>query len=237
MPLSFPYQIRRSKRAKKARIVVSMAKVEVVVPMRMSESVINQFVMAKQDWIIKALESVRFRQQSIVSFAPDRYENGVIIPFQGEKFQLTVFPTTLKRIKVKFNAGFFIYSPPLAGAEASEAIRKALVRWMQQRAKSVAEVLVKKYVDRFRLSPGTIRIKAQKSRWGSCGINNDINLNWVLILALVKVFEYVVVHELCHIRFRNHSTDFWTLVADLFPDYQQQRAWLKEYGASLMLGL
>jgi predicted metal-dependent hydrolase len=82
-----------------------------------------------------------------------------------------------------------------------------------------------------------LRIKTQKSRWGSCGPNNDINLNWLLMLAPAAALEYVVVHELCHIKHKNHSAAFWQLVAEHLPNYQQQRHWLKQHGARVMQGL
>ena len=87
------------------------------------------------------------------------------------------------------------------------------------------------------VAPRSLKIKTQKSRWGSCGPNNDINMNWLLMLAPPEAMEYVVVHELCHIIHKNHSKDFWGLVAEHLPAYQQQRLWLKQQGVSLMKGL
>ncbi|MDD5272957.1 MAG: M48 family metallopeptidase, partial [Methylovulum sp.] len=84
------------------------------------------------------------------------------------------------------------------------------------------------------LLPRSVIIKTQKSRWGSCGIHNDININWLLIMAPPEVLEYVVVHELCHIQVRNHSAQFWALVAEHLPDYQSPRQWLKQQGGDLM---
>ena len=73
----------------------------------------------------------------------------------------------------------------------------------------------------------------QKTLWGSCSPKDVISLNWRLIAAPREVFEYVVVHELCHLRERNHSSRFWGLVEELMPDYRERRAWLKEHGVGL----
>jgi predicted metal-dependent hydrolase len=73
-----------------------------------------------------------------------------------------------------------------------------------------------------------------KTRWGSCGPRNDININWLLAFAPETVLEYVVVHELCHIRERNHSMAFWSLVAKHLSNYAQERRWLHAHGAGLM---
>ena len=137
-----------------------------------------------------------------------------------------------------FEQGFIAYVPDtLKSVDLSTKIRQALIAWMGQAAARQAVTTMDHYAPLYQLSPRSITIKAVKSRWGSCGIHNDINLNWLLILAPAEVFEYVVIHELCHIEQRNHSAAFWTLVARHCPDYKQRRLWLKQNGASLMLGL
>lgn len=238
MQLPFSYKIRRSHRAKKARIIVSPAKVEVVAPLRMSERVIKNFVYEKRQWISNALGEMELRRHTVKSLAPDSYCHGAEIPYRGDQYKLSLQPTRLKRIKIDFNDEFTAYVPAsMTGSEQDQAIRQAIVGWMKKQAKSTAEIVVQRHGERFQLFPRTIRIKTQKSRWGSCGIHNDINLNWVLILAPPEVYEYVIVHELCHIKHRNHSPDFWALVSDHMPNYQQQRVWLNENGAGLMQGL
>jgi predicted metal-dependent hydrolase len=72
------------------------------------------------------------------------------------------------------------------------------------------------------------------TRWGSCGPKGDININWLLALAPESVLEYVVVHEICHLRERNHSAAFWALVAQHLPHYAKERAWVKAHGGALM---
>ena len=108
---------------------------------------------------------------------------------------------------------------------------------MKNQARLQANFLIEKHGGSLALYPRSLKIKTQKSRWGSCGPNNDINLNWLLMLAPPSALEYVIVHELCHIKHKNHSRDFWDLVTQHFPDYREQRRWLKQHGASLMKGL
>ena len=96
--------------------------------------------------------------------------------------------------------------------------------------------LVKQHAAKHQLVPRTLNIKNQKSRWGSCGIHNDIQINALLIIAPPAVLEYVVVHELCHIQIRNHSPQFWALVFDHLPDYKTPHSWLKQHGSRLMQG-
>ena len=75
-----------------------------------------------------------------------------------------------------------------------------------------------------------ITIKEQKTRWGSCSNSHNLNFNWKLVLAPPEVLDYVVVHELCHIKEMNHSNAFWSEVEKVLPDYKTRRTWLKENG-------
>ncbi|NOR81656.1 MAG: DUF45 domain-containing protein [Methyloprofundus sp.] len=232
------YYIRRSQRARRARIVVTADKVEVVAPLRMPEKQIQQFMQAKQLWIESAKNKVQQHVDNIVSFAPESYQHGALIPYQGKQYRLQVKISQEKKINIAFEQTFVAYVPEgLKGLEQSEKIRIALLAWMGQAAAAQAVKTMNHYTPLYQLNPRSIVIKTQKSRWGSCGIHNDINLNWLLILAPAEVFEYVVIHELCHIEQRNHSAAFWALVARHCPDYKQRRLWLKQHGASLMLGL
>ena len=236
--LPFNYHIRRSKRVKTLRIVVTPGTVEVVAPLKMPKHRIHSFVQDKHGWVTRTKEKIERSQQQIKSFAPTLYSDGVEIPFQGGKFPLTVHRTESSSMNVEYKQSFIVSVPySISKENYSAEIRQCLINWMEKAAKIVAENYVLQHAERCKLKPRSIKIKKQTGRWGSCGIHNDINLNWLLILAPPGVFEYVVVHELCHIRHRNHSTDFWNLVAIHMPEFQEQKKWLRQHGASLMLGL
>lgn len=236
--LPFNYHIRRSGRAQKARIIVTPTKVEVVAPHAMQENRIHRFVQEKRDWIVETLGKIARQMQAGGLFAPPHFCDGALIPFRGERYRLRTAPTHLKRVKIEFDAGFMAFVPEtLAADQHQQHIKTALTRWLWRRAEEDARRLLQPHMPRFNLTPRSVNIRTQKSRWGSCGIHNDLQLNWLLILAPSEVFEYVLVHELCHIRYKNHSRDFWNLVAEHLPDYKQRRAWLKTHGAGLMQGL
>lgn len=235
--LPFSYAIRRSLRAAKVRIVVKPGKVEVVAPLKALEANIHQFVLSQRQWVIQALAKMAAAAQ-IANLAPQRYHDGVQVPYQGGYFRLTLKPSKLKRIKIEFNAGFIALMPDtLPAREQSELLRTALINWFKKQARIQVDLQITKHAGKHNLHPRSISIKQQKSRWGSCGAHNDIAINWLLLLAPSEILEYVVVHELCHILEKNHSPRFWALVADHLPNYRQHRRWLKTHGDQLMKGL
>lgn len=237
--VAFDYQIRRSACARKTRIVVTNDKIEVVAPLTIGEQALHDFVHVKRDWIQAALGKIQRQHASLKKLAPEIYRSGVEVPYQGGLYALTVQSEATRQSSVEFSAqsGFTVSLPDSEQGADSDKIRAALAAWMKQQAGEKAVRYIRMHADKHGLHPRSLRIKVQKSRWGSCGINDDINLNWLLILAPPKVMEYVVVHELCHLHYRNHSQHFWLLVADHMPDYQRYRNWLGENGQRLMLGL
>ena len=93
------------------------------------------------------------------------------------------------------------------------------------------------YAKQLDVTFGRITIRSQHTRWGSCSASGNLSFNCLLMLAPEEVQNYVVVHELCHRKQMNHSPAFWAEVETILPDYRQQKAWLKEHGASLLARL
>ena len=207
-------------------------------PLLVSKRKIHAFVKAQQNWIASAREKIEARKP-IEKLVPTIYKNGVEVPYLGKQTQLRLISCPSKRVKIEFNKQKIdVFLPvEIAEQDRSEFVRLSLISWMKNQAKKEVMGFVNLHSEKYHLYPRFIRIKTQKSRWGSCGIHNDINLNWLLILAPPQVMEYVVVHELCHIKERNHSARFWHLVESHLPDYQIQRNWLKKEGSRLMLGI
>jgi predicted metal-dependent hydrolase len=84
------------------------------------------------------------------------------------------------------------------------------------------------------VAPKRVQIRDQRSRWGSCSTTGTLSFNWRLVLAPLEVLDYIVVHELCHMREPNHSRRFWKLVEARRPDWRAQRDWLDQHGPELM---
>ena len=90
------------------------------------------------------------------------------------------------------------------------------------------------YAEKLQVRPGQLTLRNQRSKWGSCSASGNLSFNIMLMLAPEDVRDYVIVHELCHLRHMNHSPEFWAEVARLMPDYQEKRRWLKEHGETIM---
>jgi len=101
-------------------------------------------------------------------------------------------------------------------------------------ARELISALAEEEAERLGLGYRRIRIGDQRTVWGSCSSAGTLSFNWRLVLAPLEVLDYVVVHELCHLRVPNHSKSFWTLVEASRPGWRQQREWLRDRGPELL---
>ena len=120
-------------------------------------------------------------------------------------------------------------------SEKSQAkeLSKQEIKYLVTKAKRVIPQRVNYYAEKMGLSYGRITIRLQKSRWGSCSGKGNLNFNCLLVKAPEEVMDYVVVHELCHLKEMNHSPRFWSEVEKVLPDYRERRKWLKDHGREL----
>ncbi|MCC7352911.1 MAG: M48 family metallopeptidase, partial [Anaerolineae bacterium] len=117
-----------------------------------------------------------------------------------------------------------------------ERVRNALVAWYRRQAETFLGEQVEHYAAQTGLRPKSIEIVAWRRRWGDCkGTAQVVRFNWRIVQSPLTVVDYLVVHELAHLREPNHSRRFWSLVGSVLPDYKQARRWLKDWGAPLLL--
>ncbi len=228
---SIPYTIRRSPRARRLRLVVAPGRVEVVAPSRLSARQIEAFVHAKRRWLHEKTRALRERA---LDSMPERYVSGTSILFRGRFRRLWVDSAATTEPSLRYASAFHVTVPSeVTGAEREALVRDLVVGWLRSRAHEEALEIVRRYAERLGAAPKRIRIGNQKTLWGSCSSRGTISLNWRLMAAPKPIYEYVVVHELCHLRERNHGPRFWRLVGTLMPDYRERRAWLKKHGVAL----
>ena len=117
--------------------------------------------------------------------------------------------------------------------ECGPALSAAEVRALGEKALEVLPAKAALWARRLGVRYGNVTIRCQKTRWGSCSSQGNLNFNCLLMLCPEKVQDYVVIHELCHRLEMNHSARFWAHVGRMMPDYREARAWLKEHGSAL----
>ena len=120
---------------------------------------------------------------------------------------------------------------------APEPLSTADLQLLAARAKETIPPRVAAFGAQLGVTFGRITVRAQKTRWGSCSVQGNLNFNCLLMLAPEAVLDYVIVHELCHRKQMNHSAQFWAEVERILPDYTEQRRWLKQQGANLLARL
>lgn len=226
-----PYQITRSSRARRMRIVVRSGRVSVIAPRFVRRATIESFVESKRRWIRDKTEAVT---ELTLLGEPARYVSGARVRYRGRLLELRVEPAEVETATLRFANAFHIRVPrSLAGDAREEVARRLLMGWFEERALADAELWTREHGGALGARPARIRIGNQRTLWGSCSARGVISLNWRLVAAPRPVFEYVVVHELCHLIERNHGRRFWRLVAGLLPDYRDRRQWLKRHGVAL----
>ena len=130
--------------------------------------------------------------------------------------------------QISFNGQIFTMND-----ESSETISLILKSWYKKRFMEVALPRLSYFSDKYNLKVNQVRVKEQKTLWGSCSSKNNINLNYLLIMAPMKVIDYVIVHELMHTIQKNHSDKFWQKVETIMPKFKEARYWLKDNGYKL----
>ncbi|MDD5034152.1 MAG: SprT family zinc-dependent metalloprotease [Methylococcaceae bacterium] len=223
-------QIRRSVRSKRLHLLVKPGLIELVVPTALPEAQAMAFLNKHRAWAENKLLEINAR----VAQTSSGFVSGSTIPWRGRELPLLIREEPGRRVRVAVDEAVRITLPEDLGESRDEVAKRALYAWVKPWLRGQVERLAERHTPRFGLYPREVRIKQMKTRWGSCGPHNDININWLLAFTPESVLEYVVVHELCHIRERNHSPAFWALLARHLPQYLEERNWLRSQGAALI---
>jgi predicted metal-dependent hydrolase len=223
------YRHRISRRARRLRFEVRPGNgLEVTTPPGVSVARIEAVMREKTNWITTML--VRYAQppHSVVGTP---LQSGAILPFAGGQLRLVLNTDHAGRRKggVMEEGELRLYLDSLTPA----ALRETLERWYRRQGRRVFTERVAYWNAQYGFTYGRIAIRDQKSRWGSCSRQGNLNFNWRLLLAPLSVLDYIVIHELAHLKEGNHSPRFWALVAEKCADYREQRNWLRQHGPEL----
>ena len=229
------YTIRRSLRAKYVSLSISADGVQVVAPFTMNDSEIISLVEKKQKWVFNKLESYRQRLSQMP--VERKFVSGEKLLFLGNNYPLKVLEQKDNYTNVNLTDGQFLVAinADLPIEKRQEEIQGKLEQWYIKKAKELITKRLELFSDKIGVKVNAVRFKNQKTRWGSCSQKGNLNFNWKLVMAPTFIVDYVVVHELCHLKQLNHSPAFWLLVGNQISDYKEMRKWLKENGNKLNL--
>jgi predicted metal-dependent hydrolase len=162
-----------------------------------------------------------------------RITEGGKLLYLGRLYPVEInFNKDFKWLTAKFSGDVFIFNTPVQ----DHIILKKLAEKLYRRdAEKIIFQRIEKYRHKFKISPLKIKVKEQKRRWGSCTSQRNIYFNWRIIMAPLEVIDYVIVHELSHLVYQDHSRQFWSCVEAVMPDYRERKKWLKENGLLLEL--
>lgn len=208
------YQLIRSKRKTLVLVVTREGELEVRAPKRISQQEIDRFVESRREWILRHQEQARERMAARPVL---RYEIGGRFPFLGREYPV------LAGQRAGFSSeGFRV--------REDQPIEPQLTRLFRELAREGLARRIERYAPQVGVVPAGLRITSASTRFGSCSGKNSLSFSYKLIWAPEELVDYVVVHELCHIRQHNHSAAFWREVEAVLPDYRVREQALREFG-------
>jgi predicted metal-dependent hydrolase len=239
------YAFRRGKR-RTIGMAVGPDGLEVSAPRWVTLGEVESALHEKADWIARKLVEMQERQQQLGA-ARIVWRDGVVLPYLGDQLQVVLDSSaTLKK-----NSAQFEPAPPPSEAACTasplphtlrlglpqtaepQQIRDAVQAWLMRQAKALFEERLNHFAPLLGVRWQRVSLSSAATRWGSAGADGAIRLNWRLVHHKRDVIDYVVAHELSHLRVMNHSPRFWQTVGSVMPDYPQQRKKLNNPTAPL----
>jgi predicted metal-dependent hydrolase len=217
------YDVRRSNDATEPRIDVDIQGVTVVLPQTNSEDP-ETLLVENAAWVIETKRKYdTYREQ-----VPDRrFEPGETFPFLGEPHEIVIERRRSSNVADSILA--------LAEHHVEQtSVKRALETLYRRKARDRFEDRAEDYASEMDVEYEKIEVRNQRTKWGSCSTTGTLGLNWRLMMAPPEVVDYIVIHELAHLRESNHNDAFWSLVADYDPEYQDHAEWLEEHSTQLI---
>jgi predicted metal-dependent hydrolase len=229
------YELRRARR-RSIGFVVGVEGLSVAAPRWVGQADIDAALREKVAWILRKLAEQHERGQRLQA-ARVEWRDGTSIPFLGEPV-VVVLAANPGRAK----AGALLRTDPeaapgaprltlqlaLPAQAAPEQIRDAVQSWLQRQARQIFEQRCAHFAGRLGVRMRRLSLSSARTRWGSASADGSVRLNWRLVHYGMPTIDYVVAHELAHLREMNHSPAFWGVVRSVLPDYQSSRVALRE---------
>lgn len=215
--LNLPYTIIRSSKRKTAAIKISDKGIEVRIPEWGDDKWVDQWLVKRKSWIEKHyLEQKENNERFCLNI-----KQGSAFPLLGKSYPLNWCEDSKTSVSLEHEVLKVVISNR-SKKEVDERVRQALVRWYKIQARELLQARVDYWQSVTGLFCSSLKIKGFKRRWGSCSATGEVSLNWRLVMASQELIDYVVIHELAHLKHMNHSSAFWSLVGDYCPDWKNR---------------
>ena len=217
----WPVVIRRSSRRRTMELRVTRdSTIRVLCPASVTDQQIEQWIQSKSSWIDAKL-LVNSKRQSIVL---PKLQTGASWWYRGQDLTLKIEQS--KHSGVELIEDALVVATP--GARR-ETILPLLRSWYFDQAHRRFLQRTALFADRLSVKPARIQLKLYRSMWGRCNSRGEVAYDWRVIVAPDRVLDYLVIHELCHLKHFDHSRSFWSLVESQQPEYRDSRVWLTEH--------
>lgn len=218
--------IERTERRKTVSIFIERdGSVRVLAPVTTSDDTIQAVVKSKEYLIFSKLARWKELNQGKVN---REYVNGQSFLYLGRNYRLKI--TEGQDVPLKISGGFFLLDKAcLPKAE------KVFIKFYREKALLKIIERIKLLEDKFENKPASVKVLELRNRWASWTPGNDLNFNWRCIMAPIQVLDYIIMHEMVHLKYSNHSPDFWNELDKKMPGFREQENWLKQNGVKLSL--
>ncbi|AOW76745.1 hypothetical protein A3Q34_07705 [Colwellia sp. PAMC 20917] len=225
------YQLIRSVKRKTVGLQVKHGKIIIRAPKYVSEDDIANIVKSKSLWLHRKIAE----QNAQPASQNNHYQKDSQLLINGELKTLdihyglfpeitlhqdTIIATLASKLKIKIADDI---------KTRDKYVKQQLEAWLKQQTYAYIDENLSLYAEKIGVLPKSFKVRLYKSRWGSCNSRSELSFSSLLAMTPKWIIDYVIVHELCHLRHMNHSTKFWQLVALNYPNYDSAKAWLKSH--------
>lgn len=218
------YQLERRQR-RTVGLKITSAGLVIHAPKRISQSQLEDILVLKADWIRKKLASLTANKTPAI-----QWQHGEQLLLLGNSITLAV-EHDIRSKAVEYEPGVLQLAMPDHNNQT--LVARKVIQWYKKRAVTDFARRLEIFSTKLGVSFASLSLSNARSRWGSCNSRQEIRLNWRLLQAPPHIINYVICHELAHLKEMNHSTKFWAVVASIYPDYKLAEKELKTWSPRL----
>lgn len=214
------FNLQKNKRKTISIYVEPDGEINVLAPEKISEDEINQIIKKKRYWIYKSLSEMEQLNETKVE---REIKNGEGFLYLGKSYKLKILKNLNRPLTLK-QGRFYL------DKSSTDNAKEYFKDFYKNKGRIHISTRIEYYKKKLGVNPPQLRIMELGNRWGSCS-DKYINFHWKIMMAPMKIIDYVIVHELTHLIEINHTDKFWEIVESVLPDYKERREWLKVMGA------